>query len=186
MEENRKSARLVSRFHAPAAKQPNERLRAATGKNLLVLSRGLFENTLRVLSERSAGWRESAAIWVGRVVDDEWIVEAVHFHHELCDDRAGALSLELSEAAKFRLYAEIGKQNRRVIALIHTHPGEWVGLSDIDERNQIGSRIGFWSLVAPWYAREPWDIQSIGVHVRCEFGWARLDQDEIPQRVRIL
>jgi len=62
------------------------------------------------------------------VVDDEWIVEAVHFHHELGDDQAGALSLELSEAAKFRLYAEIGKQNRRVIALIHTHPGEWVGL----------------------------------------------------------
>ena len=62
MEENRKSARLVSRFHAPAAKQPNERLRAATGEKLLVLSRGLFENTLHVLSERSAGWRESGSM----------------------------------------------------------------------------------------------------------------------------
>src|SRR5207247_10007814 len=98
MEENRKSARLVSRFHAPAAKQPNERLRAPTGENLLVLSRGLVENTLRVLSERTAGWRESAAIWVGRVVEDEWIGEAVDFPYELGDDQPGALAVGTSAA----------------------------------------------------------------------------------------
>src|SRR5690242_3880353 len=103
MEKDRQPTRVIPGLHAPTAAKPVTRLRTSTGSGQLILLRPLFEKTLRALSERSAGWRESAAIWAGTVVADEWVAENVYFHHQLCDDRAGALSLELSETAKLQL-----------------------------------------------------------------------------------
>jgi proteasome lid subunit RPN8/RPN11 len=185
MEKDGQPTRFVSRLHAATSQKPGPGLRTAPNTGQLILPGTLFEATLAGLCERSAGWRESAAIWVGRVIGNKWIAEAVHFHHELGDDHARALSLELSEAAKLRLYAALAAQGQRVVALIHTHPGDWVGLSEIDERNQVGSRVGFWSLVVPQYAQQPWRLETFGVHIRCESGWARVDEEEISQRVRI-
>jgi proteasome lid subunit RPN8/RPN11 len=152
-------------------------------ENTLVVGRNLFERTLRALQERSSSGRESAAIWVGKIdPKDSWIAERVYYHHELCDDRATALSLELTEAAKFRLYQELAKENRQLIALVHTHPEDWVGLSWIDRKNQISSRVGFWSIVIPWYGREPWNAEKMGVHVRSDPGWHRLNAAEVLRR----
>jgi len=142
--------------------------------------------TLAGLRDRSAEWRESAAIWAGHVTDTSWTAETVHFHHDLCDDRAGALSLELSEEAKFALYRLLGSYGQRLVALIHTHPHDWVDLSEVDEANQLSSRFGFWSLVVPWYAREPWIVEEIGVHRRGALGWHRINVAEVPSHVRIV
>jgi proteasome lid subunit RPN8/RPN11 len=137
------------------------------------------------LRKRSAGWRESAAIWVGRIVGErkDWSAERVIFHHELCDDQAGALFLELSETAKFRLYQDLANEGFRIIALLHTHPSSWVDLSDVDRRNQLSSRIGFWSIVVPFYGRRPWKIRRLGVHILTMDGWHRFSQDESCRRV---
>lgn len=149
----------------------------------LVVPRTLFETTLRQLGERSAGWRESAAIWIGSLDGEDAIASEVLFHHDLCDDNAGPLSLELSEQAKFDLYRLLAARGQKVVSLIHTHPREWVGLSAVDEGNQICSRVGFWSLVVPWYGREPWDLARIGVHARTNDGWYEFRGSEISQRV---
>jgi len=137
------------------------------------------------MRERSAGRRESAAIWAGTVEEDRWEARRVYFHHDLGDDRAGPLSLELSELAKYKLYETLHRERLRLIALIHTHPGAWVDLSDVDQQNQVCSRVGFWSLVIPWYARRPWRMTAIGVHVRTQCGWYRLTRNEVGHRVRI-
>ena len=156
-------------------------------KSRLVVSNDLFERTFSVLENRSDQRRESAAVWAGSIheMDDEWIAEHVYFHHDLCNDRATALSLELSEAAKFRLYEELSRKQKRLIALLHTHPAEWVGLSDVDARNQISSRIGFWSIVIPWYGRRPWPMASLGIHIRQDPGWYRVPAVEVPKRFAI-
>jgi proteasome lid subunit RPN8/RPN11 len=150
----------------------------------LVISRELFTATMTGLRDRSAGWRESAATWAGHVLEErDWIVEQVHFHHELCDDFGGPLSLELSEEAKFALYQELAKEGLRLIGLVHTHPTGWVDLGEIDQRNQLSSRVGFWSLVVPTYARKPWAVVSMGIHVRMDNGWHRLGPAELSSRV---
>jgi proteasome lid subunit RPN8/RPN11 len=152
----------------------------------LILPIRLFITTLEGLRDRSDGWRESAAVWAGRIErETDWLAERVYFHHELCDDRAGPLSLQLSEEGKFRLYRELAEFELRPIALIHTHPQGWVDLSEVDQRNQLSSRIGFWSLVVPWYGRGPWVIETIGVHTRAEEGWYRLQLDETSRRMII-
>jgi proteasome lid subunit RPN8/RPN11 len=182
-----KPARRLPNLHGSVAQQLVDGLRATNTDSVLTASRDLFERTLSGLRDRSRGWRESAAIWSGRVTNGEtlWRAERVDFHHELGDDRAGPLRLELSESAKFELYRELNKAGLRLVALLHTHPNEWVEHSFVDARNQICGRVGFWSLVIPWYGREPWQIQAFGIHTRVDRGWRRLRSGEIQRRVHI-
>jgi proteasome lid subunit RPN8/RPN11 len=130
----------------------------------------LFRETMAELRNRSSGWRESAAIWAGTVSEGQWTAKVARFHHRLCDDSGAPLFLELTEAAKFSLYSELETMGLRLVALIHTHPKDWVGLSAVDQANQICSRRGFWSIVAPRYGQEPWDTARFGVHSRIEDG----------------
>lgn len=144
-----------------------------------------MDETLKELRARSEGWRESAALLCGRVVGSQWIAEIVKFHHQLCDDRGRPRSIHLTEAAKFQLYEELNRLHLRLIAGIHTHPEDWVDLSWIDQQNQVCSRKGFWSIVVPWYGREAWLIEGMGVHIRTSDGWGRLTPDQIKTHVRI-
>ena len=109
----------------------------------------------------------------------------VLFIHDLCNDRGAPLSLELSEDAKFSLYQELGARGQKLLGMIHTHPEDWVGLSRIDKANQLCSRIGFWSLVVPFYAERPWDLRTVGVHVRVDPGWYQFNHQESKERIVI-
>jgi proteasome lid subunit RPN8/RPN11 len=161
----------------------SSRLQAATIPSAsLEVSRLLLDATVEGLRTRSAGWRESACVWSGT---RNGKVTSVFFHHELDDDRATALSLELSERAKFSLYETLAAKKEVLLSLLHTHPAKWVGLSEVDQRNQVSSRIGFWSIVLPYYARKPWVNENIGFHIRCDPGWHQLSQGELRDRFRI-
>jgi proteasome lid subunit RPN8/RPN11 len=129
--------------------------------------------------------RESGAIWSGSVEDTVTTAQRVDFHHELCNDKATALSMELSEEAKFRLYGDLRDEGLKLAALVHTHPGDWVGLSEVDRENQICSRLGFWSLVVPRYGREPWVLEQLGIHLQTEDGWYQLRSDEVMSMVSV-
>ena len=171
----------LSEFRSPTAAPEESRLYASD--NQLIVSADLFARTLAGLQERSADYRESAAIWAGTITGGEWYAERVFFHHDLCDDHGGPLFLELSEKAKFNLYRQLGQEKRSLVALLHTHPEKWVGLSPIDQRNQLCSRLGFWSIVIPHYAQEPHVLSEMGVHVRTNDGWYQLEAGQIATRM---
>jgi len=161
---------------------------AALPATRLVAPRAVLERTVLGLRNRSAGWRESACVWSGSRDEVTHIgrVARVTFHHDVADDRATALSLELSESAKFTLYQRLASSGETLLALLHTHPNDWVGLSEIDMRNQLGSRIGFWSIVLPHYAARDADPRVIGFHVRCQRGWQQLSDLEASERFHIV
>ncbi len=138
--------------------------------------------TVAGLRERSAGWRESACMWIGTPAG---VVERVTFHHELADDGATALSLELPEFAKFALYQQMAREKRRILALLHTHPDSWVDLSWIDQQNRVSSRLGFLSLVLPYYGARDWNYEEIGFHFKCDRGWRRIYGAEAVAAVQI-
>jgi len=186
VDEKTKSNCGVPRFSASDVSSTRQRLRATTGSDArLTVSRELFSETMGTLRERGAGWRESAAVWGGVIAGDLWQAQIVYFHHELGDDRGGPLSLELSESAKFRLYDTLKQKHLRLVALIHTHPCDWVDLSDVDRENQLSSRLGFWSIVVPWYAQRSWNSQEMGIHERTEEGWHRLSTGEVERRFKV-
>lgn len=149
----------------------------------LQISRELLDRTLDGLRERSGGWRESGAIWIGDVKDSRSSVQDVLLLHDLCDDKGRSLSLELSEEAKFALYRELAERGQKLVGMIHTHPEDWVDLSRIDKANQLCSRIGFWSLVLPYYGERSWKIESTGVHIRIDSGWHWFSKEESLRRL---
>jgi proteasome lid subunit RPN8/RPN11 len=162
-----------SRSRLPAAREAPSRL---------VVPAALLLRTVEGLRARSAAWRESACVWAG---SRSGHVTGVVFHHELGDDRASALSLELPESGKFALYTQLAARSETLLALLHTHPESWVGLSAVDQRNQVSSRIDFWSIVLPHYAAGNWRTDEVGFHVRCDRGWRQLDQPEVQRRFRV-
>lgn len=148
----------------------------------LIIPATLLLRTVEGLRARSNGWRESACVWTG---NRDGRVTDVLFHHELAHDRVTRLSLELPEAAKFVLYERLGKRGEALLALLHTHPDDGVDLSPVDQRNQLSSRVGFWSIVFPYYGARDWQIEETGFHVRCDRGWRRLDVTEVRERLHV-
>lgn len=163
---------------------PRARLSTArTPASRLTAPRGIIEATVLGLRTRSEGRRESACVWIGTSAG---AVHRVTFHHEMADDHATALSLELPETAKLKLYQQLGHEKLRILALLHTHPDSWVDLSWIDQQNQISSRVGFLSLVLPYYGKRDWNYDEIGFHVKCDRGWRRADAQEAREIVQII
>ncbi len=187
MDQTSQPNRRILRFSAAPSSCAEDGLSVREpAESYLILPSDLLCKTMDGLQKRSAGWRESAGVWAGHVTEDHrWQAEELYLHHDLCDDRGTPLSLELTEAAKFRLYENLALQQLRLVALIHTHPRAWVDLSVVDQSNQLGSRVGFWSVVVPWYARTPWRVGAMGFHVRRPTGWYRLSASEVRKRVQI-
>jgi len=151
----------------------------------LEIDSAVLDKTLHGLRERSAGRRESGAIWVGDLDGSHAVARRVLFFHELCDDRGEALSLELSEEAKFNLYSDLATRGLKLVGMVHSHPEDWVDLSYIDRKNQLCSRIGFWSIVLPWYAAQTWNLAQTGVHIRTNEGWFQFSPEEAGDRIAI-
>ena len=74
--EETESAGQLSELCSPLASPEKSRLPAPTDDRLMIPA-DLFVDTLAGLAERSAGWRESAAIWAGTISEDEWHAERV-------------------------------------------------------------------------------------------------------------
>jgi len=178
-----KSAGRISEFLEEVATRPRIWIPPEVAADSLRITSALLNHTLKGLKTRSAGQRESGAIWTGRVSGATSIVLHVHFYHDLCDDKGRALSLELSEEAKYKLYRHLADRGELLVGMIHTHPASWVDLSMVDRENQLCSRIGFWSLVVPYYANRKWRIEATGVHIRTDSGWHWFDEDEASKRI---
>lgn len=186
MDQRNEPSLSLSGFHEGLAAFAEPRLPApAELISRLVVSERLIDSTLRELESRSAGRRESAAVWCGRVDGNEWRATDVRFHHRVCNDLAGALRITLTEEAKFRLYEEMNSLGLTLIAAVHTHPDDWVGLSHVDQRNQLSSKDGFWSLVLPRYGRRPLGPSEMGVHIRLHGAWWRLTETQVSKHFRI-
>lgn len=139
----------------------------------------LWEQVHLLLRDRSAGQRESGAVILGTGNSTKArIASKVLGYHELCDDRATDVFVELSEAGKLKLYSQLEREKLQLVAMVHTHPGGWVGLSPIDQANQLSSRVGFWSIVLPHFGKQPWDLDLVGFHIRQNRGWHQLAQEE--------
>jgi proteasome lid subunit RPN8/RPN11 len=177
------SGRRVLELLTKTTARPLVRVPAEVAGDTLRIASDLLAYTLKGLRTRSAGHRESGAIWAGHLRETRAIAQDIHFYHDLCDDKGRALSLELSEEAKYKLYQQLAERGQVLVGMIHTHPESWVDLSWVDRENQLCSRIGFWSLVLPYYAKRPWSIASVGAHIRTNSGWHRFDKGEASRRI---
>jgi hypothetical protein len=69
------------------------------------------------------------------------------------------------------LNAHCRRNGLRVVADIHTHPGQWVGQSRIDATHPMAALDGHVALIAPRYGAGVSGITELGVHLRVNGTW---------------
>src|SRR6266545_3834342 len=75
--------RRILGFSAASSSRANNGLSVPDSReSYLILPAALLCKTMDGLQKRSAGWRESAGVWAGHVIEDQrWQAEELYLHH---------------------------------------------------------------------------------------------------------
>jgi len=145
----------------------------------IVIPEKLWLETWLGLRMRGKGKVETAAVWGGKRNETEEVVEAVYF----LDDYHGGVRFaryhKVSTEALEQLFNKLHRERRVIVGDIHTHPGPWVGLSDLDMENPIEFRRGLCAVVLPRFGLPEPSLDFAGVHLYEGDGeWRSLTQKE--------
>ncbi|HEX4826337.1 MAG TPA: Mov34/MPN/PAD-1 family protein [Candidatus Polarisedimenticolaceae bacterium] len=117
------------------------------------------------LRRRGGGRRESGAFLLGR--QQGRITRVTTF---VCYDdldsvayQAGAIAFHADGYAAFWKYCR--EKGLAVLADVHTHPGDGVGQSSIDQRNPMMPIVGHTAIIVPKFARtSSWSLSGVGIY----------------------
>jgi proteasome lid subunit RPN8/RPN11 len=123
-----------------------------------------------LLSPRDGhGIRATRAVYLDDL-DPNCLVGSIHFH-----------------GSGYSALATICEREQlRVVADVHTHPGSWVGQSDVDRDNPMIALRGHLALILPGYATRPIEPREVGIHeYRGDEGWQSSFGDAAAELLRI-
>jgi hypothetical protein len=124
--------------------------------------RGLWANLRAELFRRGGGERESGAFLLASASDPRRVRELV-FLDDL-DPHCLTGGISLSGSAYGKLWDFCEQRQLRVVADIHTHPGESVRQSAIDKDNPMVAMPGHLALIMPSFAAGRVRPGQLGVH----------------------
>lgn len=129
----------------------------------LTIPRLLWWRLHRELRRRGGGRRESGAFLLAK----DGAAKVCGF---LCYDDLDPHALD-SGIVVFHgsgfvpLWEHCRARNRRVLADVHTHPGDWTGQSGSDRTNPMVSQPGHIALILPNFAQTRWPgLRGVGIH----------------------
>lgn len=152
----------------------------------ITLSKALWQETIHGLHVRGMGKKETACIWAGhrRPIQNE--VKEVIFLDDIAGVVGRGMHHRVPTSAIDKLFFTLREKGLSIIADLHTHPRDWVGLSWIDMEHPLEYRIGFLMIVLPYYASIDVQLEDIGVHEYQGDGrWRELHIEEIRRRIII-
>lgn len=152
----------------------------------LLLPARFWSRALVVLRERP-NRRERVAYFDGAELLDEQgetvgVVTTLTVPH--ARSRAGFFDVsadDMSEAGRhFRPHGLVR------LAQIHSHPGSWVGHSEVDDSQAYSQRQGAISIVVPNYALTAPGFMECGVHLRGTDAWVELNDEQKRSLIRVV
>lgn len=153
---------------------------------IIRISTNLWNETIKGLAEHSQGLRESGCIWAGKRNELTWTVKEVLFLDDLPGVRRQHLYHRTPRIAINKLFELLREKDLQIIADLHTHPTDWVELSDTDKLHPIEYRIGLIAVIFPYFAQMKHKFNDLGVHEYLGNGeWQRLPLSEVNKRIII-
>jgi proteasome lid subunit RPN8/RPN11 len=146
---------------------------------------GLLDHSVTVMRPHGVRGNEGLALWFGR--GDERRVQ-ITLAVEVCGAgfRTTPLFMSLSMRAMAALTDLAEKHGVFLAGQIHSHPGSFIDLSELDEAQGIRTP-NYLSVVCPYYAqRDVTDLHECGVHVFEGVRYRRLAADEIMRRIVVV
>lgn len=138
----------------------------------VVVTRPVWFELIQELGRRGLeGKRESGAFLLTPRDGDGRTVTQIAYLDDL-DPTCLVGSIHFHAHGYSRLWSLCEREGVRVLADVHTHPGNWVCQSEIDRDNPMVALRGHLALIVPDYATRPVEAEEIGIHeYRGDAGW---------------
>ena len=137
----------------------------------------MITTTLRVLQHFGAYGCEGLVLWVGNLREDSAQVIQVMVPDQQPMKSEEGVGYFVDGAALFQLNRSLSETGLRLIAQVHSHPGEAYH-SEADDRYAIVTADGGLSLVVPNFGRAPSDPASWAVYRLHQGSWQELNDYE--------
>lgn len=129
----------------------------------LTIPRLLWWRLWRELKRRGAGRRESGAFLLAN--DGGTKVRDFLCYDDLDPHALDSGIVVFHGCGYVPLWEHCRACKRRVLADVHTHPGEWTGQSGSDRSNPMISQPGHLALILPNFAQARWPgLRNVGIH----------------------
>ena len=133
-------------------------------RNIVRIKHNLWKLTWEGLCQRSDGRIESLCIWAGQRSPDVSVVTEVIFLDGIEGVEGFEFFHRITREATAHIFSILKDKGLQIIADVHTHPDEWVGLSETDREHPLEYRVGFISIVLPHFGRSEPRTADIGMH----------------------
>ena len=138
----------------------------------------VLDESRAFLQARGALHFEGTALWVGKPRDTDVEILRLFVPGQIAVSDEHGASVELTPRAHYTLTDHL-RDDERFYVRIHAHPREAYH-SPRDDANAILTHEGALSVVVPYFASDPIDLQRCAVYrYERSWGWFRLDPDGI-------
>ena len=125
------------------------------------MSRRTWKRLLGELARRGDDRRESGAFLLA---DRQGTTVAAVAYYDDLDASCLTGGISFASGGFTELWRICGAGGLKVVADVHTHPGQWVMQSEIDATNPMIARIGHVAMIVPSYGHAR-SVRDCGVHI---------------------
>jgi hypothetical protein len=156
---------------------------AVTQMPVVFVTERILEDTARLLSSFAIGEEsEGVVYWFGLELRKRAIVTTL----VVPDADTSMGTVRTSAAANAEAVGAIAGTPLVLLGQAHSHPGEWVDHSIVDDRETFAQFPGAVSVVVPYYARGAMELTKCGVHRYIEGKYRRLRAEDVAEHLRVL
>ena len=150
---------------------------------VLFATETIFEDTARLLSSFAIDKEsEGVVYWFGLELGKRAIVTTLVVPE--ADTTTGAV--RTSAAANAEVIGAMTGTPLVLLGQAHSHPGEWVDHSIVDDRDTFAQFPGAISVVVPNYGRSGMQLAKCGVHRHLDGRYRRIRDTEVAEHLRVL
>jgi len=157
----------------------------------LRLPRTLITAVEEALWRKGRQHQEEMVLLAGVILKRSQKKEAIVTSVIVPDSISTFAEVRLSQDEILRVSEAVAQRGLRVFAQVHTHPGDWVGLSSTDLRFPFSFTPGFLQVVVPRYCKHGLltngtaIYETLGIDHRGLLKVRRLSTEEIQERFRV-
>lgn len=128
----------------------------------LIITDNLFLELLNRLEFEGNQERETGAFLLGPIGEPK--ITEYKLYNELDPQAFHEKYITFKQEGYIHLWDYCTKNNLKVWADIHTHPGEWIQQSIIDQNHPMIAQKGHIALIAPNYGMVEEPLEEIGIY----------------------
>lgn len=151
----------------------------------LEIPKSVFSSTITKLQQIGLENKEGIAYWTGVLSDNGAEIRNVIFADSFVEFENEELFAQVPLITSFKIGELVHQRKEFLFVQIHSHPFEAFH-SFVDNEYPISHRIGFLSIVVPYYGNNVHSLSSCKVYEYLGTGkWKELPQKEVQRRFTI-